>query len=209
MLRPDDLPDAVEAFAYRHAAPLRPGADFRPDVADLIDSLRRAAGIGPARRTTAGSAREAVQAVPGHRRPVTAVAFSPRGDILASGSGDGTVRIWDVADRRVHAVAPIGQAVAAVAFSFDGYHLAVAGWPSTTARSMATRAGRGSAGRDRPRRWRSPLGTGGDADGNVQVWELEAAAGRRALVFTPDGQQVVVAGDPDDTGAVLVDVWRL
>ena len=35
----------------------------------------------------------------GHERGVVTVVFSPDGTSLASGSWDGTIRIWDVADR--------------------------------------------------------------------------------------------------------------
>jgi len=49
----------------------------------------------PARHRSPGQARPEC-ASPGHRRAVTAVALSPDGLTLASGSADGTCRLWDI-----------------------------------------------------------------------------------------------------------------
>ena len=44
--------------------------------------------------------RESIATLEGHRGGVTSVAFAPNG-MLASGSGDGTVKLWDAARFRV------------------------------------------------------------------------------------------------------------
>ncbi|MGH3720885.1 MAG: hypothetical protein ACRDRI_18960 [Pseudonocardiaceae bacterium] len=72
----------------------------------------------------------------GHTDSVFGVAFSPNGHTLASGSGDRTVRLWNVTDP-AHPT-PLGppltghtNSVNAVAFSPDGRILATASWDQT------------------------------------------------------------------------------
>ncbi|MFQ5858376.1 MAG: WD40 repeat domain-containing protein, partial [Anaerolineae bacterium] len=69
----------------------------------------------------------------GHRSMVQEVAFSPDGQMLASGSSDHTVILWDLATRQ-----PIGPPLAghtdevwSVAFSPDGKRLASASLDNT------------------------------------------------------------------------------
>jgi len=64
-----------------------------------------------------------------HRRGVKAIAFSPDGKTVLTGSSDGTARFWDVATGK-----PLGmplqhpfREVRAVAFSPDGQRVATAG----------------------------------------------------------------------------------
>jgi WD40 repeat protein len=63
----------------------------------------------------------------GHKRVVTCVAFSPDSRLLATGSWDGAVKIWDVPTRKVlHTLLGHSNAVWTVSFSPDGSTLASA-----------------------------------------------------------------------------------
>ena len=66
----------------------------------------------------------------GHTRDVVSVCFSPDGTLLASGSADDTVRLWDT-QTRCSAGYPLeghGMSITSIVFSPDGNRLFTAGW---------------------------------------------------------------------------------
>jgi WD40 repeat protein len=127
-----------------------------------------------------------------HREPVISAAFSPNGKLLASGSYDGTVHLWDVASgtsicRLEDDTTRWRERVEVVLFSPDGKTLAVGRSDATvTLWEVATRRIR--AKRDKVDvGWKkalafSPDGSTLAASGGGRIWYWDLARNRARLV---------------------------
>jgi RNA polymerase sigma factor (sigma-70 family) len=152
-----------------------------------------------------------------HGSPVTSAAFSPDSKLLATGSWDNTVRIWDPATGRVvREIHPQEGWIWGVAFSPDGTLLATAGdhrskkvrlWDVKTGKPVRSFEGHTNAIRGLSY---SPDGktiASAAQDGTVRVWDAESgkelrqfAGGTtpmlRSVAYSPNGKKLATT----DTG---------
>ena len=154
----------------------------------------------------------------GQSGPINAVAVSPNGRTIASGSTDKTIALWDIATgQRLHTLRGHGDAVNAVAFNRAGDMLAsassdhtVALWDVATGRRLRTLGGQ--TGEVYTVAF-NPDGTvvaAGGANGTIGLWDpstgrpigsLGGGAAINSVAFSPDGTTLASA---QDNGAVIL-----
>jgi WD40 repeat protein len=147
----------------------------------------------------------------------TSVAFSPDGAMIAAGSQDSTISLWDAATERKAAILNAGFFVRSVAFSPDGKTIAAGGdsgdvilWNTATGGQVSILAMSSEVGALAF----SPDGktlAAGDDDGTVVLWDVGAgrqdgsvsvgSAQVNNVAFSPDGKTFAAANGSD------VDVW--
>ncbi|MCB8779574.1 WD40 repeat domain-containing protein [Planktothrix agardhii] len=151
-----------------------------------------------------------------HSSLVYSVSFSPDGKTLASGSGDNTIKLWDVTTgKEIHTLQGHSSVVSSVSFSPDGKTLASGSddntiklWDVTTGKEIRTLQGHSSSV------WSvsfSPDGktlASGSDDKTIKLWdiitgkEIHTLQGHSSSVssvsFSPDGK-TLASGSWDKT----------
>ena len=156
----------------------------------------------------------------GHQNAVQALAYDPREMLLASGSADETVRLWDLRTLGLkRSYRGHRDFVTAIAFSHSGKILAsgaldgrIRVWSALSSRRL--RSLNGHTGRITDIAF-APAGNllaSASEDGTVRLWDVKRGrtlraltghtGGATAVAFAPDGQHLASAGENGDRAPV-------
>lgn len=171
----------------------------------------------------------------GHTKRVNSVAYSPNGTMIASGSRDGSVWLWDVVTKKQKAILNhtnwfnflfpwLSPSVNAVAYSPDAKTIAAVSvdytlqlWDTQTTKLKAILAGHTGPVNSVVY---SPDGktiatAGGQTDNTVRLWDAVTGETRavltgythiRSVAYSPDGKTIATGGDSRSNALHLWDV---
>jgi WD40 repeat protein len=167
-------PTKWDAAELAKAMLLPPVPEVPPLATPTVKAAQAAQDVSA--RLWEASTGKLIRTFEGHNRPVTAIAFSPDGSKILTGSITDELRLWDTATgkqiQRFH-IGP-GREVTALVFSADGQRFLVGGGYS---RMLELR----------------------DATTGEVIQTFKAQRGVSAALFVSDGQKVLAAGSSDTT----------
>jgi WD40 repeat protein len=187
-----DAEAALRTFSTRHSAPAKK-PEKPPSTPAQAAEPRKLSGL---------------------KKEITSLAYTADGHLLAVGSADGTVRLFDAAGKELRTFSADDKAVFAVAFSPDGKTLATAGndqaihlWEAKTGESLSVLTGHTGSITSIAFAPDGKFLASGSLDTTVRLWDLSASklwsksegSGARVIsvAFSPDGT-TVAAGRSDE-----------